>query len=310
MLAPKLSVIVPCHNEEKVIPIFYEAICDTFEKMPHVEIELWFIDDGSNDLTLNTIKELSSNDPRVRVVSFSRNFGKEAAIYAGLSYANGDYLAIMDSDLQDPPSLLPDMFKAVFEEGYDCAGSRRVSRAGEPVIRSFFARLFYRLINLISETKLVDGARDYRLFNRQVANALLGMPEYNRFSKGLFEWVGFKTKWFEYENIERSAGETKWSFWKLFLYSVEGIIAFSTAPLALGSFLGVLFCIGSIIASVFLVIRQFLWHNSVEGWTSLMCIMMFIFGVQFLCLGIIGQYIAKMYYETKRRPIFIEKEHS
>lgn len=301
-----LTVIVPCYNESTTLPFFFEEIVRVCSALEGMEYELWFIDDGSSDDTLNILKEYRENDPAVKYVSFSRNFGKEAAIYAGLQYSTGDYVVIMDADLQDPPALLPEMLKALREDGYDCAGTRRVSRDGEPPIRSLFARLFYRFINCISKTKLVDGARDYRLMKRSVVQALLDMPEYNRFSKGLFEWVGFRTKWFEYKNIERVAGETKWSFWKLFL----GIVAFSTIPLALASLMGILFCFVSALTIIVLAIRQLIWHSSVEGWTSMICIMVFICGMQFLCLGILGQYVSKMYYETKRRPIFIAREHS
>lgn len=304
----KLTIIVPCFNEEKAFSFFYKEILSIWPQLGDLERELLFIDDGSSDDTLKVIKEYREKDPTIHYVSFSRNFGKEAAIYAGLKHATGDYIVIMDADLQDPPALLPEMLAAVKEDGYDCAGTRRVTRKGEPPIRSLFARMFYKLINCISKTKLVDGARDYRLFTRQVAQALLDMPEYNRFSKGLFEWIGFRAKWFEYENIERVAGETKWSFWKLFLYSLEGIIAFSTVPLALASFMGIVFCALAGLAIIFLVIRQIIWHDSVAGWTSLACIIVFVFGIQLLCLGIMGQYIAKIYYEAKRRPIFIAKE--
>lgn len=306
----KITIIVPCYNEGEVLCFFYEEIIQTCAQLKNLEHELLFIDDGSTDSTLAIIKEYAKNDLSVRYVSFSRNFGKEAAIYAGLSYSTGDFVVVMDADLQDPPSLLPEMLKAVREEGFDCAGTRRVSREGEPPIRSLFARLFYMLINYISKTKLVDGARDYRLMTRPVVQALLDMPEYNRFSKGLFEWVGFKTKWYEYKNIERAAGETKWSFWKLFVYSMEGIVAFSTVPLAIASWMGVAFCLFSVCTIIFLFIRQLIWHSSVEGWTSMICIMVFICGMQFLCLGILGQYLSKIYYETKKRPIFIAKENS
>lgn len=305
-----LTIIVPCFNEEKAIPYFHAEILKVWDQIKGMERELLFIDDGSSDRTLEVIKELQEKDGSVHFISFSRNFGKEGAIYAGLQNATGDYVAIMDADLQDPPALLPEMLQAVLEENYDCVGTRRVTRKGEPPVRSFFARSFYKLINCISKTKLVDGARDYRLMSRQVVQSLLDMPEYNRFSKGLFEWVGYRTKWLEYENIERVAGETKWSFWKLFLYSLEGIIAFSTVPLALASLMGGIFCLLSGFGIAFLIIRQLIWHDSVPGWTSLATLIVFVFGVQLLCLGIIGQYIAKMYYETKRRPIYIAREQA
>ncbi len=280
-------------------------------QLSDLKTELIFVNDGSRDDTLACIKELALQHPtRVSYLSFSRNFGKESAILAGLRYATGDYVAVMDADLQDPPSLLPQMLHAVREEGYDCAGTRRVDRRGEPPIRSFFARAFYRLINLISETKLVDGARDYKLLTRKVQQALLDMPEYCRFSKGLYEWVGFRTKWFEYENVDRIAGETKWSFWKLFKYSLEGIYAFSTAPLVLSAALGLCFMFVSLIAFATLAIRQYLYHSSVDGWTSLVCIMLCLSGVQLFCLGIFGQYLSKIYLESKHRPHYIVAEKS
>lgn len=273
--------------------------------MNGVDAEVILVDDGSRDNTLELMQELAREYPIVRWLSFSRNFGKEAAILAGLSTAKGDYAAVMDADLQDPPSLLPDMLKAVHEEGYDCAGTRRVSRKGEPPIRSFFARCFYRLINRMSSTQLVDGARDYKLLSRKALDALIAMPEYNRFSKGLYEWIGFRTKWFEFENVERVAGETKWSFWKLFKYSLEGIVAFSTTPLTFSALLGLLFMLISAVTMVSLVIRQYIYQNSVDGWTSMVCIILLLSGVQLFCFGIFGQYMAKMYMEIKRRPHYI-----
>ena len=247
-------------------------------------------------------------DARVRYVSFSRNFGKEAAIYAGLQNATGDYVAILDADLQDPPSLLPEMLQAIEEEGYDCVGSRRVTRKGEPPIRSFFARMFYRIMNKISSADIVDGARDFQLMNRKVVNAILSMGEYNRFSKGIFGWVGFRKKWLEYENIERSAGETKWSFWKLFLYALDGIVAFSTAPLVMASVMGMVFCLVAFVAIIFIIIRTVLFGDPTSGWPSMVCIIMFIAGVQLLCMGILGQYMAKTYLETKKRPLYLVEE--
>lgn len=302
----KISIIVPCYNEEESLNFFQKEMNRVSkEEMKQVDFEIVYINDGSSDRTLQKIQQLASEDVRVKYVSFSRNFGKEAAIYAGLQHASGDYVAIMDADLQDPPSLLPEMYKAVTEEGYDSAATRRVDRKGEPPIRSFFARKFYKLMKKISNTDIVDGARDYRLMNRKFVNALLDMGEYNRFSKGLFGWVGFKTKWIEFENVERVAGETKWSFWKLFRYSIEGIVAFSTAPLALSAVLGVIMCILGAIAIIFIVIRQLLFGNSVAGWASLSCIILFLGGVQLLCLGILGSYMAKTYLEVKKRPIYI-----
>ncbi len=270
-----------------------------------VETEVLFVDDGSQDNTLSTIKELESRYSGVRYLSFSRNFGKESAIMAGLEHAQGDYVAVMDADLQDPPSLLPEMLRAVREEGYDCAGTRRITRKGEPLVRSFLARCFYRLINLVSDIRLVDGARDYKLLSRKACQALVSMPEYNRFSKGLYEWIGFRTKWLEFENVQRAAGATKWSFWKLFKYSLEGIAAFTTAPLVLSALLGLGFMLVSLVAIVLLAVRQVLFHDSVDGWTSLVCVMLLLSGVQLFCLGIFGQYMAKMYLEVKRRPHYI-----
>ena len=302
----KISVIVPCYNEEAALCFFQKEIDRVSrEQMPDVAFEILYIDDGSKDNTLQEIHHLAEQDERVKYISFSRNFGKEAAIYAGLKNASGDLVAIMDADLQDPPALLPEMYHAITEEGYDSAATRRVDRKGEPPVRSFFARKFYKLMNKISNTDIVDGARDYRLMNRKFVNALLEMGEYNRFSKGLFGWVGFKTKWIEFENVERVAGETKWSFWKLFRYSIEGIVAFSTAPLALAAVLGVIMCILGAIAIIFIVVRQLAFGNSVAGWASLACIILFLGGVQLLCLGILGSYLSKTYLEVKNRPIYI-----
>ncbi len=302
----KISIVVPCYNEEVALVFFQKEIDRVSQElMPDVTFEILYIDDGSKDNTLQEIHHLAEQDKRVKYISFSRNFGKEAAIYAGLKNASGDLVAIMDADLQDPPALLPEMYHAIMEEGYDSAATRRVDRKGEPPVRSFFARKFYRLMNKISNTDIVDGARDYRLMNRKFVNALLELGEYNRFSKGLFGWVGFKTKWIEFENVERVAGETKWSFWKLFRYSIEGIVAFSTAPLALAAVLGVIMCILGAIAIVFIVVRQLAFGNSVAGWASLACIILFLGGVQLLCLGILGSYMSKTYLEVKNRPIYI-----
>lgn len=275
-----------------------------------VKAEVLMVNDGSSDNTLEVMRELEKSYECVRYLSFSRNFGKESAMLAGFAAAKGDYVAVMDADLQDPPALLPDMLRAVREEGYDCAGTRRITRKGEPPIRSLFARMFYRLMNVLSRTQLVDGARDYKLLSRKAVDALLAMPEYNRFSKGLYEWIGFRTKWFAYENVERVAGETKWSFWKLFKYSLEGIVAFTTFPLAVASILGMLFMIISLIIIIALCVRQFVWQNSVDGWTSMVCIIVLLSGVQLFCVGIIGQYISKMYMEIKRRPHYIVAEKS
>ncbi len=305
-----LSLVVPCFNESESLGAFMNEVVRVIPLLAGVRVEIVFVNDGSSDATLERMKSLASEFSCVRYVSFSRNFGKESAILAGLTHAKGDYVAVMDADLQDPPSLLPHMLRAVCEEGYDCAGTRRVNRKGEPPIRSFFARCFYRLINLVSETKLVDGARDYKLLSRKAVDALVSMPEYNRFSKGLYEWIGFRTKWFEYENVERVAGETKWSFWKLFKYSLEGIMAFSTAPLVMSAMLGLGFMLIALVAISALSVRQFVFHNSVDGWTSLTCIMLLLSGVQLFCLGVFGQYMAKMYMEVKRRPHYVIAEEA
>ena len=304
----KISVIIPCYNEQEAIPIFYKEIQKTAEELSHQELELLFVNDGSKDGSLEEMKHLSEADPRVKYVSFSRNFGKEAAMYAGLSYASGDYIAIMDVDLQDPPALLPEMYRILTTEDYDCVATRRVTRKGEPPIRSFFARRFYGLMHRLSKTEIVDGARDYRLMTRQFVDELLRLGEYNRFSKGLFGWVGLRTKWLEYENVERSAGETKWSFWKLLIYSIEGIVGFTTAPLVMAAFLGILFCLMAFIAICFIVIRTILYGDPVSGWPSMTCIIVFLGGIQLFCMGILGEYLAKTYMETKHRPIFICKE--
>ena len=285
----KLTLIVPVYNEQKTL-------------------EYIFIDDGSKDNSLKIIHKLADTDKRIHYISFSRNFGKEAAIYAGLKNAAGDYITILDADLQDPPSLIPKMLHSVIEEGYDCVGTRRVNRKGEPPIRSFFARIFYKLINKISKTEIVDGARDFQLINKKVANAILSMSEYNRFSKGIFGWVGFRKKWIEYENIERAAGETKWSFWKLFLYAVDGIVAFSTMPLVLSSFLGILFCMIAFIMILLIITKTLIFGDPTSGWPSLVCIIMFVSGVQLFCIGILGQYLSKTYLETKKRPIYLVEE--
>lgn len=306
----KISLIIPCYNEALALIPFMEEVDTIVTSMPHDTFEMIFVDDGSRDGTLAVLRGLAAENPSIQYLSFSRNFGKESAMLAGLQASTGDYVAIMDADLQDPPSLLPQMLSAVREEGYDCAGTRRVSRKGEPPIRSFFARMFYRTINWVSETKLVDGARDYKLMSRPVVDALLNLPEYHRFSKGLYEWVGFSTKWIEFENVERVAGETKWSFWKLFKYSIEGIVGFTTMPLSLASMLGVFFMFASAACIIFLCLRQLLWHESVSGWTSMACIIIFFCGVQLFSLGIIGLYLAKTYMEVKRRPHFIIKERS
>lgn len=308
MSEKKLTMVVPAYNEEEALPIFYAEALRVEKELPGVEIEYLFIDDGSSDGTLEVLRDLHKKDARVRYVSFSRNFGKEAAIYAGLQNAAGDYVAILDADLQDPPALLPEMLQAIEEEGYDCVGSRRVTRKGEPPIRSFFARMFYHIMKKISNADIVDGARDFQLMNRKVVKAILSMGEYNRFSKGIFGWVGFRKKWLEYENIERSAGETKWSFWKLFLYALDDIVAFSTAPLVIASVMGMVFCLVAFVAIIFIIVRTLIFGDPTSGWPSMVCIIIFIAGIQLLCMGILGQYMAKTYLETKKRPLYLVEE--
>ena len=302
-----LSIVVPCLNEQEAIPLFYSAVLKETAGMD-VAFEFWFVDDGSTDGTLDALKRLREQDPRVKYISFSRNFGKESAMYAGMEASVGEYVVIMDVDLQDPPSLLPQMLQGIRQEGYDCVATRRVTRAGEPKVRSFFARMFYRLINRISNTEIVDGARDFRMMTRQMTDAILQLSEYNRFSKGIFSWVGFDTKWLEYENVERAAGQTKWSFWKLFKYSLEGITAFSAVPLAISSFLGILFCIVSFIMICVFILKTLIWGDPVAGYPSLVCIIFFIGGVPLFCVGVLGQYVSKTYLETKKRPLYIVKE--
>lgn len=304
-----LSVIVPCYNEEENVRDFYDELCKNtdFFHEKQIEFEILYVDDGSKDQTVLEVKKLHEEDGRVRLISFSRNFGKEAAIYAGLQKCRGDLAVLMDADLQDPPSLLPEMYSYI-EQGYDSVATRRVTRKGEPVIRSFFARMFYRLMNRISRTEIVDGARDYRLMTRSVVDAILSMSEYNRFTKGIFGWVGYETKWLEYENVERKKGETKWSFWKLFLYSLEGIMAFSTVPLTIASVAGVFFCLLAFIMIIVTIVRKLLFGDSTSGWPSLVCIIMMVSGVQLFCLGIVGQYLSKTYMEVKRRPIYLVRE--
>ena len=304
----KISIIVPCYNEEEAMPIFYEEICKVAKKMKKVDFEFIFVNDGSKDHTLDVARDLHKKDERVRYVSFSRNFGKEAGMYAGLEAARGDYVAIMDVDLQDPPALIEEMYETLKNEDYDCVASRRVSRKGEPPIRSFFARCYYKLINKISKTEIVDGARDFRLMTRQMVDSILELKEYNRYSKGIFSWVGYKTKWLEYENVERVAGTTKWSFWKLFLYSLESIVAFSTVPLSIAAVMGILFCLIAFILIIVIVVKTLTVGDPVAGWPSMICIIFFVSGIQLFCLGIIGQYLAKTYLEVKNRPIYIVKE--
>lgn len=303
------SCIVPCFNEEEVIPIYYEEMQKVRKQEEgKIDFEIIFIDDGSKDKTLEVIKKLSEQDECIHYVSFSRNFGKEAAMYAGFEHAKGEYVVTMDVDLQDPPHLIPEMIRCIEEEGYDSVATRRVTRKGEPPIRSFFARRFYGLINRISDADIVDGARDFRMMKRDMVDAILSMPEYNRFTKGIFGWVGFKTKWLEFENVERAAGETKWSFWKLFRYALEGIIAFSTVPLTIVSLIGVIVCIIAFLFLLFVFIRAAAFGDPVAGWPSLICVISFLSGIQLLGIGVVGMYLSKTYLETKKRPIYIKKE--
>ncbi|OUQ16466.1 glycosyltransferase [Lachnoclostridium sp. An14] len=299
------SLIIPCYNEEQALPILYRSLWEVAEELGKTsEFEFIFVDDGSRDGTLRLLKELADQDERVAYLAFSRNFGKEAAMYAGLKNARGDYVAIMDADMQDPPSLLPEMFR-LMEEGYDSVATRRVSRAGEPRLRSLGARMFYRVINRISDADIVDGARDFRLMKREMVDAVVAMSEYHRFSKGIFGWVGFRTCWLPFENVERAAGETKWSFWGLLKYSVEGIINFSQAPLSIASWCGIGLTGVSFLMVLFIVVRKLLFGDPVAGWPSLACIIVFLGGIQLLCMGIMGQYIAKTYMEVKGRPHYI-----
>ena len=286
-----ISIVVPCYNEEESLPLFYQAILEMKSSLPEVDFEFIFVNDGSKDNTLKIMRSLAQQDANVHYVSFSRNFGKEAALLAGLAHAQGDYVAVMDADLQDPPALLPEMYETLQTKMYDCVATRRVTRAGEPPIRSFFARMFYKLINKISKTEIVDGARDFRLMTRQMVNAILSVQEYNRFSKGIFGWVGFRTKWLEYKNIERAAGQTKWSFWKLFVYSLDGITAFSTVPLSVAAVMGMLFCFLAFAMLIFVFVRALIWGDPVGGWPSLVCIILFVGGIQLFCTGILGQYL-------------------
>ena len=303
----KISIIVPCYNEEEALPLFYKEVNKVSETMDE-EFEFIFVNDGSKDKTLEVIKNLSTLDKRCKYINFSRNFGKEAAMYAGLELSTGDYVTLMDADLQDPPSLLPKMLKLIKEEEYDSIGTRRVTRKGEPPIRSFFARMFYKIINKMSKVEMVDGARDYRLMTRQMTDAIINLKEYNRYSKGLFSFVGFNTKWLEYENVQRVAGETKWSFWKLFLYAIDGIVAFTTAPLTIAAIIGLIFCLIAFIMIIVIIVKTIAFGDPTSGWPSLACIIFLVSGVQLFALGIIGQYLSKTYLETKKRPIYIIKE--
>lgn len=303
-----ISIVVPCHNEEEMVPIFHKEITAVSEQLPDAVFEMIFVNDGSKDATLAELKRLASLDERVHYLSFSRNFGKEAAMVAGLRHATGNYVAVMDADLQDPPAMLVEMVALIRTGEYDCIGTKRLDRKGEPPIRSFFARQFYQLINRISDTEIVDGARDFRLMTRQMVDAVLEMTEYNRFSKGIFSWVGFETKYLSYENQERVAGQTTWSFWSLFKYSLDGIVAFSEAPLAIAAFTGFLSFAVAILAALILTVRTLVFGNATSGWTSLIVIILGMGGLQLLCLGILGKYLGKTFMETKRRPLYILKE--
>lgn len=304
----KVSIIVPMYNEQESLGILYQELNRVTDTIKDYEFEYLFVNDGSKDNTLQEIQKLAAADERVHYVSFSRNFGKEAALYAGLSNADGDYIATMDADLQDPPSLLPQMLAMIESQDCDNVATRRVNRKGEPPIRSFFARCFYKLMRRLSNIDIADGARDYRLMSRAMVDSILSVSEYNRFSKGIFAWVGYETKWLEFENVERSAGETKWSFWKLVRYSIDGIINFSNMPLQISSYLGMILTIVSFIAIIVEVIRALVFGDPVAGWPSLVCIITFIGGIELFCMGIMGQYIAKTYMEVKRRPHYIIKE--
>lgn len=303
-----LSVIVPCFNEEPSLPIFFDELQKVSTELA-MDVEYLFINDGSTDRTLEVMKELyRKNSETVRFLSFSRNFGKESAMFAGLSEAKGDFVTIMDADMQDPPELLVEMFQLLKEKDLDCVAARRSTRTGEPMLRSFFSKSFYWLVNKIGDVELVSGVRDFRLMTRQMVNAILELSEYNRFSKGIFSWVGFKTEYVSYPNVERIAGKTSWSFWKLFKYSIDGIVNFSDAPLNLASFIGAASCVGSVIALIFIVVRALLFGDPTSGWPSMVSIFLFVGGLQLLCLGIIGKYLGKIFLETKKRPIYIVKE--
>lgn len=304
----KISIIVPCYNEEQTIPLFYEEITKVANTMNNVEFEYLFINDGSKDKTLPILRDLSKKDEKVRYISFSRNFGKEAGMYAGLENATGDYIAVMDADLQDPPSLLPKMLPYLEKKEYDCIATKSTSRNGYSFLRKFFTKWFYIIIGKISKTEMIPGARDFRLMTRQMVDAILSMKEYNRYSKGLFSFVGFDTKWIEFENQERSAGNSKFNFKSLFSYAIEGIVAFSTTPLVFAALLGMIFCLIAFIMIVVIIVKTLVWGDPVSGWPSLVCIVFLVGGVQLFCTGIIGEYLSKAYLETKKRPIYIVKE--
>lgn len=308
MSKEKISIVVPCYNEEESLPHFYKEINRISNEMNNIDFELIFVNDGSKDKTLKILRELSNEDERIRYISFSRNFGKESAMYAGLENSEGDYIAIMDADLQDPPAKLPEMYHILKTTEYDAVGMRRIDRKGESAVLNFFKNTFYKIIGAISKTEMVSGARDFRLMSRQMVNAIIEMKEYNRYSKGIFGWVGFDTKWLEYKNIERVAGTTKWSFWKLFKYSIEGIVAFSTAPLVISSMVGLLFLLIAFILIIFIIVKTLIYGDPTSGWPSLVCIIFFVSGLQLFSIGILGQYLSKTYLEVKNRPIYIIKE--
>lgn len=307
-MVEQISIIVPCYNEQEALPYFSKEIIRIADQLPAYEFQIVFVNDGSKDKTLELLISYEKSDPRIHYISFSRNFGKEAAMYAGFRYATGDYVAVMDADMQDPPALLPDMLQIIKSGEYDSVATRRENRDGEPPIRSFFARKFYKIINKISDADVVDGARDFRLMNRKMVDAICSMGEYNRFSKGIFGWVGFRTYWLPYKNVERVAGETKWSFWKLFKYAMDGIINFSQVPLSIASWFGVIMTGISAIMFILLVAKKLFIGDPVDGWTSLICVIILIGGIQLFCLGIMGQYIAKTYMESKKRPHYIVAE--
>ena len=304
----KISIVVPCYNEEDAIPLFYEEIIKTADKLNKHKFEFIFVNDGSKDKSALIMKDLAKKDDRVKYIIFSKNFGKEGAMYAGLEQSSGDYVTTMDVDLQDPPELLEEMIKSIEEEGYDCVATKSTSRNGYSFLRKTFTRWFYKIIGRISKTEMVPGARDYRLMTRQMVNSIIEMREYNRYSKGLFSFVGYNTKWIEFENKERVAGTTKWNFWKLFSYAIDGIVGFSTAPLIISSIVGVIFCLIAFIMILVIIIKTLVFGDPTSGWPSMVCIMFFVSGIQLFCLGIMGQYLAKIYLEVKDRPIYIIKE--
>ncbi|KMZ52409.1 glycosyl transferase, family 2 [Dorea sp. D27] len=307
---PAVSVVVPCYNEQEVLPLYVKAMQEVIKKMEPAAVEIIFVDDGSSDETLKLLKAYHEQNKDYRYLSFSRNFGKESALYAGLKAAEGEYVVVMDADLQDPPDYIPEMFGILQEGEYDCVATRRGDRQGEARIRSFLSASFYKFINKLSEVQIVEGARDFRMMNRKMADAILSLSECNRFSKGLFGWVGFQTKWLEYHNVERAAGDTKWSLWKLFKYSIDGILGFSTVPLSMASYGGILFCGAAFCMIVFLVVKNLFWHDPVAGWPAMMCVIFLIGGIQLLCIGISGQYLARAYTEIKNRPIYLLRESS